>query len=122
MRDYNGAIADYDEVIRLLKPKGSYYYHKRGEAKFNLGQFTAAIQDFDEARPQFSTYKVRGLSKFYILKFADAIADFDEAIRLETHDAEVHYFRGYANFFLGQIADAIQDFEQAMELDTNDDS
>ena len=45
---YQEAIADFDEAIRL-QPDYAYAYANRGNAKVNLGQYQEAIADFDEA-------------------------------------------------------------------------
>ena len=46
--DLTGAIADYDEAIRL-DPKYTAVYINRGEAKFALGQMQPALSDFERA-------------------------------------------------------------------------
>ncbi len=49
MGDFPGAIADYDEAIRL-DPKDAAAYNNRGIAKRNLKDETGAKADFDEAK------------------------------------------------------------------------
>ena len=46
--DYQAAISDYDEAIRL-DPKYTIAYYNRGSAKNELGDSEAAISDYDEA-------------------------------------------------------------------------
>ncbi len=48
MGDYQGAIADYTQVIRF-KPDYANAYCLRGNAKEGLGQYAAAIADYDTA-------------------------------------------------------------------------
>ena len=45
---YEAAIEDYDEAIRL-NPDYTYAYSGRGFAKRQLGQYEAATEDYDEA-------------------------------------------------------------------------
>ena len=47
--DYNGAIEDFSECIRL-NPKKALYYHDRGEAKEALNQHEEAIVDFQKTK------------------------------------------------------------------------
>ncbi len=47
--DYNGAIEDFSECIRL-NPKKALYYHDRGKAKEALNQHEAAKADFAKAK------------------------------------------------------------------------
>ena len=46
--DYQAAISDYDEAIRL-DPNDTRAYYNRGVAKSELGDSEAAISDYDEA-------------------------------------------------------------------------
>ena len=46
--DYNSAIEDFSECIRL-NPKKALYYHDRGKAKEALGQYEEAKVDFAKA-------------------------------------------------------------------------
>ena len=46
--DYQAAISDYDEAIRL-DPNDAIAYYNRGLAKSELGDLEAAISDYDEA-------------------------------------------------------------------------
>ena len=46
--DFDGAIADYTEIIRL-NPKNEYAYLERGVTYFNKHDFDLAIADYDRA-------------------------------------------------------------------------
>ena len=48
LNDYNGAIADYTQAIRL-KPDFAEAYHMRAAIKAHLHQYLDAITDFDKA-------------------------------------------------------------------------
>ncbi len=48
MKDYEKAIADYDEAIRLNSNYANAYYN-RGVAHFNLGKKDKALADWKEA-------------------------------------------------------------------------
>jgi len=48
LEDYQGAIADFNEAIRL-KPDDAWAYVWRGDAKYKLGDYQGAIEDYREA-------------------------------------------------------------------------
>jgi len=88
--DFEGAIADYDEAIRL-DPEYAGAYNNRGLAKYDLGDLEGALADYDEAirlDPEYAlAYYNRGLAKFNLSDFEGALADYDEAIRLDPEYA-----------------------------------
>ncbi|HTB32353.1 MAG TPA: tetratricopeptide repeat protein [Bacteroidia bacterium] len=47
VKDYNGAIVNYNKLI-AIEPNNPDYYYKRGIARFNLGQIKDAIDDFNK--------------------------------------------------------------------------
>ena len=46
--DYQGAIADYNQAIKI-KPDYADAYYNRGIAKYNLGDYQGAIADYNQA-------------------------------------------------------------------------
>ena len=72
LKDYNGAIIDFNKAIEL-NPKSvfSYYYinayHNRANSKYLLKDYKGAIIDFSKAiehKPKFATaYYKRGICK-----------------------------------------------------------
>ena len=48
-KDYQGAIADYNEASRLNPNDARAYYNNRGLAKSALGDKQSAIADYNEA-------------------------------------------------------------------------
>jgi tetratricopeptide (TPR) repeat protein len=86
LRDYAGAIEDYNEAIRL-DPKYVAAYNNRGIAKSKLQDFVGAIKDYDEAirldPKNVNAHLVRGMAKDDMRDYAGAIKDYDEAIRID---------------------------------------
>ena len=117
--DYNGAIADYTQAIRL-KPDDAGAYYNRGIAKAGLGQHFAAIADYDTAirlKPDDAiAYVGRGIAKDRLGQHFAAIADYDTAIRLKPDDAIAYVGRGIAKAGLGQHTAAIADYDTAIRL------
>lgn len=48
LKDYEGAIADYDKALEL-DPQDTGAYFARGNAKYNLKDYAGAITDYDKA-------------------------------------------------------------------------
>ena len=123
MENYQGAIADYTQGIRL-KPNDAFAYVVRGNAKVQLGQYFAAIADCDTAirlKPNDAfAYFLRGRAKEQLGQYFAAIADYDMAIRLKPDDASAYLNRGVAKGNLGQHFAAISDYDMAIRLKPDD--
>jgi lipoprotein NlpI len=89
-KDFDRAIADFTEAIRL-DPKYAAAYDNRGNAYNAKGDFDRAIPDYTEAirldpKNAFA-YRHRGLAYFYNGNFAKALADLGQASGLDPKDA-----------------------------------
>ena len=118
--DYDRAIADYDQVIRL-DPKHALAYSYRGSAYRHKGEYDRAIADFDQAiklDPK-SVYAYNNRGNVYYLKGEHdrAIADYDQTIRLDPKHVAAHNNRGNAYFDKREYDRAIADYGQAIRLD-----
>jgi tetratricopeptide (TPR) repeat protein len=84
-RDYDGAIADYTESLRL-KPDFAHAFYNRGLAHQTKGDYDRAITDYTEAirldPTYFRAYKNRGLAYRAKGDMSDANSDLNEASRL----------------------------------------
>jgi hypothetical protein len=95
-KEYDEAIADYTEAIRL-DAKSPYRYVRRGNAYLAKGDYDNAIADYDLSiqlrpmTPSFSDlYNTRGLAYEQKGDNDKAIADFEIAVRL-TPESWVQY-------------------------------
>jgi tetratricopeptide (TPR) repeat protein len=117
-KDYQAAIKDYDEAIRL-DPKKSRAYTNRGAAYKGLGRNDRAIADESEAirldplYPEY--YDNRGLSYAENGDYDRAIADYNEAIRLAPQ-ANFLTDRGDSYNRKGDLDRAIADYDRALAL------
>jgi tetratricopeptide (TPR) repeat protein len=97
-RDWERAIADLDQAIRL-SPSDHSNYRERGMAWHKKAEYDKAIADFDQAirlSPQTALYRInRGAAWENKGDFAKALADFDEAVRLDPEHAGSFNNRAY---------------------------
>lgn len=130
LRDYKGAIADYDVALKLdgADPDKTVLdhapiYHERGLDKSYLGDKKGALADFDRAQAldpkDLALYEDRGELKMAMSDYDGAIADFAIDIALaDEHPMSLYYGqRGIARVCKGDLADAVADLRKAVELE-----
>jgi lipoprotein NlpI len=116
--EYDRAVRDYDEAIRLM-PRVSYWYGGRGLAFLRKGDSDSALRDFDTAI-RMNAADVTALLNRAVLRAARAeytlaINDYDTALRLRP-DANAFYGRADA-YHRQQICDpALADYNRALAL------
>ncbi len=112
MNAYTRAIA--------LNPVDAAAYHERGRAKRELGQYHAALVDYDKAielnPANAATYTERGRAKRELGQYQAALADLDRAIALDPTDDDAYHERGYTKDRLGQYQAALTDYNKAIAL------
>ena len=117
--DYDRAIADYDQVIRL-NPEAVRAYNNRGVAYNAKGDHHRAIADYDQAirlNPENDkSYNNRGVTYQRKGDHDRAIADYDQAIRLNPELAKAYDNRGTAYAKKGDRGRAIADYDEAIRL------
>src|SRR6267143_4719524 len=134
-RNYDRAIDDYNEAIRL-DPKYTSAFINRAlayqeKAQWDFNAYLAdgvyedrAIQDLDEAiglDPNDATaFRNRGFVNSRRQRYDRAIQDFDEAIRLNANVAAAFSGRAYALRFVGQYERAMADYRKALTLQLDD--
>ena len=96
------------------------YWH-RGNVKFTLKQYDAAIADYTAAiglKPDDAlAYLNRGVANAKLGEYFPAISDYDMAIHLKPGSADAYYNRGIAKDALKQYAAAISDYDMAIRLE-----
>jgi tetratricopeptide (TPR) repeat protein len=121
--DYDRAIQDTDEAIRLNPTEPSFYYTS-GLAYKKKGDFDRAIQDFDNAirlnRNFERAYYDRGNAYIDKEEYDRAIQEFNQAIRLNPTNANNYNNRGIAYKRKGDYDRAIQDYNESIHLNSND--
>lgn len=121
--DYNGAIAKYEEAVRLELDSDAAYYNW-ALALANLGRHEEAITKFEEAvrlKSDYSSAHVGwGVALGRLGRYEQATTKYEEAVRLKPDDALAHYNWGIALHKLGRYEEAITKYEDAVRLKPDD--
>jgi tetratricopeptide (TPR) repeat protein len=120
--DYNNAIKDFDEAIRLI-PNLAGAFYGRGNAWSAKNEYDRAIRDYDEAirlDPNDAlNYSKRGFAWLAKGDHSNAISDYNEAIRRDPTNAGYFHLRGFLWAAKKEYAKAMQDVNEAIRLDPN---
>jgi tetratricopeptide (TPR) repeat protein len=117
--DWDGAMADYNEAIRL-DPNYSAAYDNRGNVKRQKGDLNGAMADINQAirlNPKNAiAYFNRARVREKRGDLDGAIADFNQAISLKPNYPSAYRDRGEVKRKKGDINGANADFSQALKL------
>ena len=87
VKDYAGAIVDFDKVIER-NPKYTRAYYERGRAQTRLGNYANGIASLTQvikmAPQDADAYHGRGTIKVILGNYANAILDLDKAIEIDA--------------------------------------
>jgi tetratricopeptide (TPR) repeat protein len=121
--DYDHAIADYSQAIKL-DPKDAPAYRNRGLAYYQKKEYDHAIADYDKAiaiAPKFAAaYDSRGNAHRAKGELDPAIADYTQAIKYVANNSGYHIDRGNAYYAENDYAHAAADYKEAIKLDPKD--
>ncbi|WP_082303578.1 tetratricopeptide repeat protein [Prochlorococcus marinus] len=105
-------------------PNNPLAFHFRGVSKFNLRDYSGAINDFSKAikldEKSITSYNNRGIAKASLKNYQGAINDFSKAIKLDKNYANGYLSRGTANYKLGNYKESLIDFDKAVKLSPNE--
>jgi len=117
--DYNGALADYSEAIRL-NPNEAAYYFDRGNVYNVQKDYPRAINDFAAAirlDPNDSRYRNHRGNMYRLLEHYDnAIVDYTDAIRLNPNEPRYYNNRGVSYLMKKEYDNAIVNYTEAIRL------
>jgi len=117
-KDYDGAIAIYDELIEKDK-KNPRYFVERGVAWRHKQDWDSAIDDFSRALnidpKHLAALSSRGFVNYLKGDHAKAVEDFTQMIALQPEDALSYNNRGYNNFLMKNYTAAIADYDAAIK-------
>jgi len=132
LKNYDKAIADFDEVIRL-GPNDAVAYALRGSAYQSRGQLGVAVADLEraiqlnpelarEVNPQLAAIKFElGRESMKAHNLKGALAEYNDGIRADPTEWYGYYFRGYLYRKVGRFESARDDFNKARLLLANSD-
>src|SRR6266702_4096020 len=119
-KDYDRAIADYGEAIKL-SPKDAWAVAHRCEPYESKEDHDAAIADCTEAikiDPKYGwAYNNRGVAYYGLHEYEAALADHAEAIRVNSRDAWAYARHGMAWTEKGEFDQAVADLTEAVTID-----
>jgi tetratricopeptide (TPR) repeat protein len=120
MRQFDRAIEDLDEAIRL-DPKRASAYQNRGAAFNGLGRHEQAVDDLSKAieldPDNAGSFTNRGLALFALGRFDQSIGDLNTAVQLAPRTAIPYFNRAEVLSRIGQRARALEDYDEAVRLD-----
>ncbi|MFD1140468.1 tetratricopeptide repeat protein [Larkinella insperata] len=120
LKDYENALLDYDQAIKL-SPDFYKPYYNRAKLKTARGETDPALRDFSEAirrAPDISDiYLDRGQLFANSGNLTSALSDFNQAIQLDPKNSLAYFNRGNIRFQQDEFAEALKDFTKTVELD-----
>lgn len=122
LKEYNLALADYDEAIKR-EPENEFYYYNRALCSLNLGDVDAAREDYNSALAINADYALALWDRALIYaedeEYAQAIADLTRVLELSPYSAAIVY-KDLANvyFQMGDKRQALTYFNQSLDLDS----
>lgn len=109
--------------LPLNNPNNAKTYYVRGLTKFDKGDFSGAIADFDRAIQTQSDYAeayfYRGLAYFELKDLPKSMADYNKAIDVNAGYVDAYYNRAILLSTMGDKPGAIADYTQVIRLDQN---
>jgi formylglycine-generating enzyme required for sulfatase activity/lipoprotein NlpI len=121
-RQYDLAIADYDEAIKI-NPTYAKPFNNRGVAYQKQGNYDLALKDFAAAITIDPNYADAFANRAEIYQkqadYPTALKDFDQAIKLQPSMAAVWNERCWARAIVGQLQGALTDCSEAIRLEPN---
>lgn len=121
--EYDRAIQDFEEAIRLT-PDSATAYSNRGAALLWKGENDRAMRDYDQAirlKPDdANNYISRGNGYQILGSFERAIQDYDQAIQMKSATASASFAKGRALFNLGRFRDAVGALKISVDANPTD--
>lgn len=113
------AVDSYTEAIKR-DPNIADAYFRRGNIRFDQGDWQGASADFDRAislNPNYTNaYYNRAAARYNLRDKQGALADFDAYLTRSPNDFEAYFQRGSLRRSLGDVQGTVADFDQVVRL------
>ncbi len=124
LKDYEGAVLDYNKALELSPTEICLVYSMRGNAKRNLNDFDGAISDQNKVldfNPLYADgYFNRGIAKYQKGDFDGAIEDYTQVININSKDSDALYNRANIKKEIEDMRGACEDWRKGAELGDED--
>jgi tetratricopeptide (TPR) repeat protein len=122
LKDYEGAMEDYDVAIQL-EPDNFDALFSRGILFEKLKDFENAINDFTKCislnGSSSKAFFNRAYNKSLNQDFNGAVEDYSKSISLSPQNQNAYFNRGMINKFFSKVETALKDFDEAIKIDPN---
>ena len=122
-KEYDRAIADFSEAIRL-EPRYALAYSNRGNAWLDKEEYDRGLADLNRAiqlDPRLSVaYYNRGNAWLDKKMLDKAVSDYTEALRLDPHLAQAYSNRALIWRVKEEYGKAVADYTEAIRIDPKD--
>ncbi|MCB0481201.1 MAG: tetratricopeptide repeat protein [Flavobacteriales bacterium] len=113
-----GVLFSQEEEVRILPGQEHIEYNTAGAAKFQTGEYDAAIQDFKkslEYKPDYATARFNlALAYFNLKMYKDAKESFALLQKSDPEILESSYYAPFCSFYLGDYESAKMELERAI--------
>ncbi|WP_428481938.1 tetratricopeptide repeat protein [Pyruvatibacter mobilis] len=123
IRDYDSALADYDEAIRYYPDEFLNYYNRARVFRL-IGDYDAALKDHaraiaqDEEEP--AAYTQRAQTLYLAKRYEESLPDLETALEMEPHNAATLNSMAWTLVTLKRAEDALPYSERALENDNEE--
>lgn len=129
VNDYDGAIEDYNYLLRKYKTQAFSVHYDLAQALLMKGDKDGARDQFNQivayysktisrSQPKGEDYLKRGLAYFELGEQQNAVSDLEKAVSLLPGDANARCQLGHARLVGDDTAGAIKDLNEALKLDS----
>ncbi len=117
--DHEGAIAKYDEALKL-DPNAQIAYLGKGTCYLSLGRYEKAVDSFGRSlrigKEVTQAYHLRAQAYFHLERYHECIEDLTTLIAKKPDGWDAYWIRGIAYESVGLFLKGATDFSKVIEL------